>query len=1364
MTKRFVSLALVFTILLTLFIPFSPTVVAANDSMTFLPAQNNEDGIQLQWKTFSSLQAEENFTLIKNAEETPLSSVELIESTSDQDGNLIRTYQLVDQQVVLGEKYTYTVKRTGDVELQTEPIEVTYQHVKDALNKLEMKITNVTDQSIKLTWSELQEADRYHLVVNGQIVEQFEQAGSYELKDLDSQTSYSISIRAIGNETMIKEVVENVTTAPSEEVDKNTEEVNVSKETVSIAATEPSGELVTIPDSALKRAIKAALQLKRDEIYLSDMESLTTLDASYKDVKDITGLEKATNLTKVELAGNEIKDASALQALIKLEYLDLSYYQGENVQFLSSLSNLNTLILADSSLKNLAPISALPKVETLDISFTGVQDIAPLSNLTTLKDLNISYIELTTILPLQQLTSLETLSIYGELYFQLSDEVQTLQREGLEIFHDDSFKLYVTSIKANEDRAIISWEYEGDEAVDYYKVTVAEKVTKLDSNESPNRLTVDSLEQNTEYNVEIVAFNKQGEQIGNTSTMFKTLPKPAGEKVVFKDAQLEKAIKAEFGLERDLFVSDMESLEELYLDRKRISDLSGLEVARNLKSLSLSGNKLTNFTALNELTNLISLNLGSTGISDLSVLSGLQNLNDLFLDQNNLESLETLPNLENLKYFSIYDNNLKNLKGIEKLAQLEYLLADDNPIESITEIQHLSKLRDVNLSNLLIDKIDVLLNIEELEYLSLYGNENLDLSEESAARQVIDQLEQRGVYVDYEGSEGEWFEAFFGAVTENSLHLYWDYYGEQEIAKYEVYVNGKLYTTTSGEENNLKIEGLEPNTEYEVEVKAYNADGDLVLSTTTFEITWDVPQGDTVPFKDNNLKELIKEQLGIERDPVESDLEKLSSLYLFESDIKDLSGLEYASNLYDFYLYGNAFTLDLAPLKDLQELYFVYIDDAPIKSYSILKEFKNVNSLTIVNNNLSDISFLSGMKKVQDITLNNNSIQDISALSSLTKLNFINLANNSIEDLTPLSTLNENLFYLDVSGNPIKDISGIAHFESLFELILDETMISDLTPLLSLSSLEYVSLYNISTLDLSEGTENYQVIEQLKQWGVRVNVEVDNNPELYIDEVTETSIAISWDPMLPKGIGSYQVSLYSNFGEELVEEIKIESGETSYQFTELSPFTDYYIEVIVEDDEYYGYLFAEVTTLPIEGTVKDVSMYVYKTTDVPEVNAMFGIQGIDEETENVFYYGWSDEQGRLFDYTADEPVDIFELPIGNYEITFLTEEEEELIFEFEINGTEDYLENPLYFMLQGDGQNPNTTPGNVGNGEDKEEDPQDPTPADGKNLVDPVKVVPKNELPKTATEVYNLLMVGFIIISFGGAVFYIQKRKSANNG
>jgi len=43
----------------------------------------------------------------------------------------------------------------------------------------------------------------------------------------------------------------------------------------------------------------------------------------------------------------------------------------------------------------------------------------------------------------------------------------------------------------------------------------------------------------------------------------------------------------------------------------------------------------------------------------------------------------------------------------------------------------------------------------------------------------------------------------------------------------------------------------------------------------------------------------------------------------------------------------------------------------------------------------------------------------------------------------------------------------------------------------------------------------------------------------------------------------------------------------------------------------------------------------------------------------------SDEDGRLWDYTGEEAVDLYTLPVGKYEIAFVTAEGEIVAFQFE---------------------------------------------------------------------------------------------------
>lgn len=1344
MKNRFVTLSLVFTLLFSVFVPFVQKVDAEeSSSITFLPAVSTEEGIQLQWKTVSTSSDEEVFSVEKNNEELSVESIKLLNTVVNEKNEIERTYQLLDTDVVAGGDYTYIVKKIGEASLQTNPLSVTYEQ---EVQELTLKITNITENSMTVSWSDIQQADAYQLIINGKTIEQSENVSTYELEGLTSGTSYSVNVQAVQNEKVITEASQTVKTEEAEvkEEPKSTTtetETSVSEPSTTKEIKKASTETVSIPDSALKRAIKQQLGIQTDEISVTDIESLTELDASYQNIKNLTGLEKAVNVTKLNLAGNEFINVDSLKNLTKLEILD--------------------------------------------ISLTNVTDLTSLAGLTSLRNIDISYLELNTILPLKDL-SLSSITMFGERYFLLKDEVAVLETANVEIVHDEYFNVYFSSIKANENRAIINWEYEGEEDVHQYQLKVNGNEVSTISADDETSYTLTSLAANTEYSLEIFAYNNDGELIGQAKAKFQTLADPTGGKeVTFKDPQLEKAIQKQFGLERKIVESDMKHLKELSLERKRITDLTGLETATNLEGLYLSSNKLSNisqlaslenlkylylegnpisdFTPLSELTNLTSLGLGNTGVTDLSFLTNLQALEDLSLDNNELESLSTLPKLNQLAFLSVYGNKLTSLEGVEKLENLTSLSADENPIKSLDDLDVRSKLRDLNLSYTLLEDIDRLLDLKELEYVSLYG---VDLSGNNKAIDVIKTLEENSVYVEYENTEEEeWFEVYVGTVTEDSMQLMIDYYGEKEISRYDVLLNGQVIETLAADETYYELTGLTHNTEYGIEVRAYDAKENLLFTSTITETTWDEPKGEVIPFKDQNLKELIKAELGLERDPVESDMEHLNSLYLIEEEIKDLSGLEYAVNLFDFNVFGNTEELDLAPLAQLPELNYISIGDTQIKDYSVLKNMKNLQSLSIVNNQLDDLSFLQGLKNLTDITLQNNGIKDISAFSSLKKLNFISLANNQIKDLTPLLASKNSLYSLDLTGNPIEDISILAQLEELIDLNLDETNVKVLSPLLDLYSLQYLSLYGVP---LDE--KALQVVEELRSYDVQVNLDVDNTPDLYIDEVTDTSISVSWDPMIPKDLaeedGVYTVNLYENYEEVPAQQTKLTGAETSYQFTELKPNTDYYVEIMVEAEEYYGYVFAEVTTLPTEGSMKDVSLYVYDTEENPAVDVMFDLYGIDPETEEQYFYGWSDEDGRLWDHTGEEAVDVLTLPVGEYEILFTTDEEE-ITFQFEIEKDKDYLNIPIYFLLN---ENPDEQTPPVVVPDDGEQTGSQPVKVNKPSQQDKVKTekTKKNKatnksekLPNTATMTHNLLLLGMIVLLVGGCILFIQKRKKA---
>jgi formylglycine-generating enzyme required for sulfatase activity len=114
------------------------------------------------------------------------------------------------------------------------------------------------------------------------------------------------------------------------------------------------------------------------------------------------------------------------------------------------------------------------------------------------------------------------------------------------------------------------------------------------------------------------------------------------QEVIIPDPGLNAAVRAALNKPAGpLTQQDMLNLTVLNAHDKNISNLAGLEAARNLNTLLLFNNHLTNFS-LPTLTNLGSLTLSGNSLTNVSLPAGLKNLFSLLIGNNPLAQL-TLP-------------------------------------------------------------------------------------------------------------------------------------------------------------------------------------------------------------------------------------------------------------------------------------------------------------------------------------------------------------------------------------------------------------------------------------------------------------------------------------------------------------------------------------------------------------------------------------------------------------------------------------------------------------------------------------------------------------------------------------------------
>jgi hypothetical protein len=213
-------------------------------------------------------------------------------------------------------------------------------------------------------------------------------------------------------------------------------------------------ETVDFPDFNLEAAIREAIGKPTGDIYASDLEGLTSLDAMEMNITDLTGLEHATSLISLNLWDNQISDTSPLTNLTSLKDLALLENQISDISPLANITSLTILSLAKNQISDISPLANITSLTILSLAKNQISDISPLTNLTNLTFLNLTLNQISDIQPLVNLTSLDVLYIDHN---QISDIEPLVMNPGLSTgdqiylwnpLSDDSINIYIPQLEA----------------------------------------------------------------------------------------------------------------------------------------------------------------------------------------------------------------------------------------------------------------------------------------------------------------------------------------------------------------------------------------------------------------------------------------------------------------------------------------------------------------------------------------------------------------------------------------------------------------------------------------------------------------------------------------------------------------------------------------------------------------------------------------------------------------------------------------------------------------------------------------------------------------------------------------------------
>ena len=201
-------------------------------------------------------------------------------------------------------------------------------------------------------------------------------------------------------------------------------------------------QVVFIPDFNLRAVIEKHLGKRPGAtITVADMAWLTELDATNQNIRNLTGLETATNLIWLWLGQNSISDISPLAGLTNLTELELNENFISNILPLARLTRLIYLNLLNNSISNISTVARLTNLTILDLGKNRISNISALAGLTNLEELWIDNNSISDLWPLVANSGLrgsDTVDVTGNPLSALSinTHIPALQSRGVTVEFD----------------------------------------------------------------------------------------------------------------------------------------------------------------------------------------------------------------------------------------------------------------------------------------------------------------------------------------------------------------------------------------------------------------------------------------------------------------------------------------------------------------------------------------------------------------------------------------------------------------------------------------------------------------------------------------------------------------------------------------------------------------------------------------------------------------------------------------------------------------------------------------------------------------------------------------------------------------
>ena len=372
-----------------------------------------------------------------------------------------------------------------------------------------------------------------------------------------------------------------------------------------ISAQRPSSTELdpTIPDVNLADLLRVKLSIElNDPIPIEKLKTLKKLYISkYRNIKELTGLQNATNLEILHIDENKITDLKPLANLTQLTELWLHCTSISDLTPLANLTKLTKLYKNGNQISDISPLTGLTQLETIALINNQITDITPLKGMSNLRNIVLSKNKITDITPLSELTQLRYINLINN---QIDD---------------------ITPLTGMTELTTL---WIGENQID--NLTPLIMLTKLKSLKlGKNNIT--DIEPLTDL-IQLEELDLSRNQIQNVEPL----------------ADLTKLQKLRLHRNKITHVESLESmtnLVELNLGGNQISDISPLSGMQYLTKLWLWGNQIKDISPIAEATLLNILHIERNRIIDISSIEKFTRLTDLKIKENSIQDMGPLGEL-----------------------------------------------------------------------------------------------------------------------------------------------------------------------------------------------------------------------------------------------------------------------------------------------------------------------------------------------------------------------------------------------------------------------------------------------------------------------------------------------------------------------------------------------------------------------------------------------------------------------------------------------------------------------------------------------------------------------------------------------